>query len=496
MKKRVMISFLALFLSAATVLTSCATTSGSSTSTENSSTSRTTSSSTKNTSTTRETTSNTTTEATTTTEPTTTTTQVTTTTVAPTTTPEPTTVAPPSNLNSKTDVEIKAPYNPNAFHIEDMWTVPNFEPKPVTSGEAVENQEEHLYWRTYFTGMELAVAELVYQALLAGRTSVDIGPALGDHRFTEDPIGTFISQVVYTVKDGDPRFFYYEQEFNYEYTYYNHGDIWTFPTYTLQFKYKDEFSDEAVRKKAWEDMNTIAWEVADAINAASDNLLVRYSLALTWTVQHMYYDETDNRFTNNAHSALIDHITMCVGYALAYQMLANRIGGEAISVYGYAQPVDPEVEGEYHNWNMVKLGDSWYHLDPTWSDTSSNGSQFEHDLMALPLQTYFLRSEENILTHEVYTPAYPEANKDIEGLRPVAKNREELVKAVQDFFATYSPDKNQSIGMYMDVEFPLDNDELRDIIQEAYAQAGVRYGARWNFRVELGVMSFQLFPPQ
>ena len=62
-----------------------------------------------------------------------------------------------------------------------------------------------------------------------------------------------------------------------------------------------------------------------------------------------------------AYGALVNRDAVCNGYAEALQLMFNCVGVESKFVVGTADGVD-------HAWNLVKLGDKWYHLDATWDD--------------------------------------------------------------------------------------------------------------------------------
>lgn len=72
-----------------------------------------------------------------------------------------------------------------------------------------------------------------------------------------------------------------------------------------------------------------------------------------------FYGDIDEEsaFTQSAYSAICMDKTVCAGYAQAYQMLCNSAGVDTIS-----------VTSEVHQWNKVRLGDSWYNVDCTWDD--------------------------------------------------------------------------------------------------------------------------------
>ena len=78
-----------------------------------------------------------------------------------------------------------------------------------------------------------------------------------------------------------------------------------------------------------------------------------------------------------AEGLLRNRTGVCQGYALAYQLLMDRLGVETICVHSST-----------HLWNMVKLGGNWYHVDCTFDDpviVDSGSSMRNH--------AYFLLSD-------------------------------------------------------------------------------------------------------
>lgn len=70
--------------------------------------------------------------------------------------------------------------------------------------------------------------------------------------------------------------------------------------------------------------------------------------------------------------------TVCAGYAQAFSMLCNGAGIDAVS-----------VTSSMHQWNKVRINDSWYNVDCTWDDNSSE-------------ETYYLLFERSDLFLEIY----------------------------------------------------------------------------------------------
>ena len=68
-----------------------------------------------------------------------------------------------------------------------------------------------------------------------------------------------------------------------------------------------------------------------------------------------------------AYGALVNHVAVCQGYALAFKKLCDICGLEAIVVTGTGN-------GGSHAWNQVKIGGSWYNVDVTWEDPIDGGT--------------------------------------------------------------------------------------------------------------------------
>lgn len=65
----------------------------------------------------------------------------------------------------------------------------------------------------------------------------------------------------------------------------------------------------------------------------------------------------------SAYSALANGRTVCSGYARAFQYLMQKLGIPCYLTTGYSR--------QNHAWNIVKLGDGYYNVDPTWDDVDS-----------------------------------------------------------------------------------------------------------------------------
>ncbi len=74
-------------------------------------------------------------------------------------------------------------------------------------------------------------------------------------------------------------------------------------------------------------------------------------------------NDKNNPLNNEAYGALMLGRAMCEGYTNAMQLLCNLAGIEntVVSYNSYTNAEGQEVEG--HTWNLIKMDDSYYHVD-------------------------------------------------------------------------------------------------------------------------------------
>lgn len=74
-------------------------------------------------------------------------------------------------------------------------------------------------------------------------------------------------------------------------------------------------------------------------------------------------DEDEQFYTQSAYSVVCGDKTVCAGYSQAYTLLCNAVGVDAFS-----------VTGSSHQWNKIRVNDSWYNVDCTWDDNGNMSS--------------------------------------------------------------------------------------------------------------------------
>lgn len=75
---------------------------------------------------------------------------------------------------------------------------------------------------------------------------------------------------------------------------------------------------------------------------------------------------------HNAYGALVEGKSVCEGYAESLQYLLQRVGIQAIEVFGYGITDKQSGTGENHAWNIVRLDGQYYLTDLTWDDQKTS----------------------------------------------------------------------------------------------------------------------------
>ena len=106
-----------------------------------------------------------------------------------------------------------------------------------------------------------------------------------------------------------------------------------------------------------------------------------------------YYDYKDIEnipsIKHSSYGVLVDNEGVCDGYSKAFKILLKKVGIESIVVTG-------ELEGVPHAWNIVKIGNKYYHVDIT-SDDGIDKDSKNHVIHA-----YFnLKDSDIVKTHKI-----------------------------------------------------------------------------------------------
>ncbi|MBQ5311630.1 MAG: hypothetical protein ILP19_06265 [Oscillospiraceae bacterium] len=148
-------------------------------------------------------------------------------------------------------------------------------------------------------------------------------------------------------------------------------------TFEIDFQYKYSIKEVNIMLRQTE-------EAAKQILALTDDSMSDYEKL---KIFHDYLvrnveSTVDGEHADSLYGALVEGKALCEGYAKAFSYLCNLAGIENMIVTGFTD-ID-------HMWNMVKLGDSWYHVDIGWDKPTEALSARCPDLV---LYQYFLASD-------------------------------------------------------------------------------------------------------
>ncbi|MBR3317077.1 MAG: hypothetical protein IKG21_04570 [Atopobiaceae bacterium] len=80
----------------------------------------------------------------------------------------------------------------------------------------------------------------------------------------------------------------------------------------------------------------------------------------------------DAPHSQTIQSVLLNHQSVCAGYARTYQYLLQRAGMFCAYVEGTIAST-----GETHAWNLTRIGGEYTYVDPTWADPTYTGNEVD-----------------------------------------------------------------------------------------------------------------------
>ena len=110
--------------------------------------------------------------------------------------------------------------------------------------------------------------------------------------------------------------------------------------------------------------------------------------AYDWNVANNQGEPSYNVYT--AYGALMEGNAVCQGYAMAYNLLLNKVGIKTDYVTSVLS------NQTRHGWSLVKIGETWYHVDVTWDDPTFGFFGYSHDLPGFCSHDYFLVSTDKM----------------------------------------------------------------------------------------------------
>lgn len=145
-------------------------------------------------------------------------------------------------------------------------------------------------------------------------------------------------------------------------------------------------------------------EMKSVINGYTANCLA--GIDTSWEdyykVQYIYeylilytdYDETVEH-NQTICSVAMDSRSVCLGYARMMQYLLQELDIQTAIVIGKTK------DNVSHAWDLVKLGNAYYYVDPTWGDASYRQADAEEILTGINYDYLCVTTDEITRTHEI-----------------------------------------------------------------------------------------------
>jgi len=212
-------------------------------------------------------------------------------------------------------------------------------PDTMLDGSALGN--EFYYYRSTLDATKQQAYDLLRTGILEGKTNISMTVPVA-----KSEIGALYKMVLY----DSPDLFWCEIN-GARYSYNNKGLVTTFlPSYNDLAK---DIPGNTAKMEA-----ALADALADIWSLPTDAEKAKY--AHDYLTHYVTYD-LNAPYSQTAYSSLINHSSVCAGYAHGFQHLMQKVGIPCAYVLGYAQ-------GAYHAWNVVKLDGEHYAMDVTWDD--------------------------------------------------------------------------------------------------------------------------------
>lgn len=212
--------------------------------------------------------------------------------------------------------------------------------------------QDYYFYRAALDETSAQAYDQIYQGLLEGQREIDLSSL-------SIPVDE-ISNLYYSVLNDHPELFWLDSSLSYHYydnySHNGHPDIVT--------------NIEPVYNRLAEDIPGYTARIQDSIQDALyqainlDKPLDRVKLIHDYLAHTIDYD-AEAVYNQNLYSALVEHRTVCAGYAHAFQYCMMQLGIPTAYVTGEA--VSDGVREE-HAWNLVELDGQFFNIDVTWDD--------------------------------------------------------------------------------------------------------------------------------
>lgn len=338
-------------------------------------------------------------------------------------------------------------------------------------------------WDEPDAGFDRQVEQLILAGLQDRQPEIALDAAFENIRTGGDQVQPVIDRVygLYrAVFRLHPEFFYLNGSFQVHYTLLKDrggriSAMSLIPEYWPGTAVLDSGQLDALISAVDQAAGALAGQIRQATGEPWAQLVMLHDLLVSRTA----YDASGDQDNNQAGSALLQHLTLCQGYAQSFQMVGRKLGLDVRLVSG-------EVEGAGHAWNLVVLDGGCYHIDVTHDDPVPDGGA-----EAPVRHRHLFRSDAQMAeTHSWNAAEYPACPTDSanyyirNGL--VCADRQALAGRLEDFLgqADYrSGQLNLMELLYTGADLP-DRENLEQMLSEALQDYAA--GRALHYRADVG----------
>ena len=172
-----------------------------------------------------------------------------------------------------------------------------------------------------------------------------------------------------------------------------YGSNYSKITYNMKYltTYKEEKAVDKQVKKILDDLNVYNKSDYTKIKAVHD-----------YVVKNIHYDY--NYKNRSSYNAIVNKKCVCQGFgSITYKMLKELDVGVRY-VVGTANNTS-------HAWNIVKINSTWYNIDNTWDENSSNSNEISYKYFLKGSSDFYYHNRGDKYNTSSFKKAFPTAKK-------------------------------------------------------------------------------------
>lgn len=238
---------------------------------------------------------------------------------------------------------------------------------------------ENVTVNKYFYNQLNEYSKTIYKAfetnkenMKSGTYKINLGSSFSNILSKEngqDELGTYYQSAIEAYIYDNPDVFYLSPSkmyLNIETT--TRGNTKTYNIYIDCGEQNNYLSDTfSTKSEVDEAISQIESVRKSVISKRTGNAYKDIKMVHDYLVNNVEYDMSISKNNiYNIYGTLVNHESVCEGYAEAFKYLLDGLGIESTIVIG--KGTNSQGNSENHAWNYVKLNDVWYAVDVTWDD--------------------------------------------------------------------------------------------------------------------------------